>query len=42
MGLDTGLLLTQLQLVPTDIVQAEELNLINRGAVAEQFVGQHL
>ena len=42
MGLDTGLLLTHLQLAPTDIVQAEELNLINRGAVAEQFVGQHL
>jgi len=42
LALDTGLLLTQLQLTPTDVVQVEELNLVNRGAVAEQFVGQHL
>ena len=42
MGLDTGLLLTQLQLTPTDVAQVEELNLVNRGALAEQFIGQHL
>jgi uncharacterized protein len=42
MGLDTGLLLTQLQLTPTDTIQASEMNLINRGVLAEQFVGQHL
>ena len=41
-GLDSGLLLTQLQLAPTDILQAQELNLVNRGALAEQFIGQHL
>jgi len=41
-GLDVGLLLTQLELTPTDTVQAAELNLVNRGAVAEQFIGQHL
>lgn len=42
LGLDTGLLLTQLQLTPTDVARVAELNLVNRGAVAEQFIGQHL
>lgn len=42
LGMDTGLLLTQLQLTPSDVVRIEELNLVNRGAVAEQFIGQHL
>ena len=42
LALDTGLLLTQLQLAPTEVVQVEELNLVNRGAMAEQFIGQHL
>jgi predicted AAA+ superfamily ATPase len=42
LGLDTGLLLTQLQLAPTDVIQTPELNLTNRGALAEQFIGQHL
>jgi len=41
-GLDAGLLLTQLGLTPTDVVQVAELNLVNRGALAEQFIGQHL
>jgi predicted AAA+ superfamily ATPase len=42
LGLDTGLLLTQLQLAPSDVSEAGELNLVNRGTVAEQFIGQHL
>jgi predicted AAA+ superfamily ATPase len=42
LGLDTGLLLTQLQVAPPDVARAAELNLVNRGALAEQFVGQHL
>ena len=42
MGLDTGLLLTQLQLAPTDVVQAPDMTLVNRGAMAEQFIGQLL
>ena len=40
--LDTGLLLTQLRLVPTEIDRVRELNLVNDGTLAEQFVGQHL
>ena len=42
MLLDVGLLLTQLNLIPTEIEQAGELNLVNNGALAEQFIGQHL
>lgn len=42
LGLDSGLLLTQLQLAPTDVLAAPEMNLVNRGAMAEQFIGQHL
>jgi hypothetical protein len=42
MLLDVGLLLTQLNLIPTEIEQTGELNLVNRGALAEQFIGQHL
>lgn len=40
--LDVALLLTQLNLIPTEIEQAGELNLINNGTLAEQFIGQHL
>ena len=40
--LDVGLLLTQLHLIPTEIERAAELNLVNNGLLAEQFVGQHL
>ncbi|MCD4652987.1 AAA family ATPase [bacterium] len=40
--LDTGLLLTQLKLIPTDIDRIPELNLVNQGTLAEQFIGQHL
>ena len=40
--LDVGLLLTQLNLMPTEIEQVGELNLVNNGALAEQFIGQHL
>ena len=42
MLLDVGLLLTQLNLMPTEIEQIGELNLVNNGALAEQFIGQHL
>ena len=42
MLLDVGLLLTQLSLIPTEIEQIGELNLVNNGALAEQFIGQHL
>lgn len=42
MLLDTGLLFTQLRLVPTEIDQVAELNLVNNGTLAEQFIGQHL
>lgn len=42
MLLDTGLLLTQLRLVPTDIDLVPELNLVNSGILAEQFIGQQL
>ena len=40
--LDVGLLLTQLNLIPTEIEQVGELNLVNNGVLAEQFIGQHL
>ena len=40
--LDIGLLLTQFRLVPTEIEQINELNLVNKGVLAEQFIGQHL
>ena len=42
MLLDVGLLLTQLNLIPTEIEQVGELNLVNNGTLAEQFIGQHL
>jgi len=42
MLLDVGLLLTQLNLIPTEMEQIGELNLVNNGALAEQFIGQHL
>jgi predicted AAA+ superfamily ATPase len=42
MLLDVGLLLTQLNLMPTEIEQVGELNLVNNGTLAEQFIGQHL
>lgn len=40
--LDIGLLLNQLHLNPTETEIAEDLNLVNRGALAEQFIGQQL
>jgi len=40
--LDVGLLCCALGLKATDLHQAENLILINSGAVAEQFAGQHL
>lgn len=40
--LDTGLMLTQLKVLPTEIEMAEELNLINNGTIAEQVIGQEL
>ena len=40
--LDVGLLCCALGLKATDLHQAESLILINSGAVAEQFTGQHL
>lgn len=42
MLLDVGLLLTQLNLIPTEIERVKELNLVNNGVLAEQFIGQHL
>jgi len=42
MLLDTGLLITQLRLIPTEVDRISELNLVNKGIVAEQFIGQHL
>ncbi len=42
LALDTGLLLTQLKLLPTEIDRVEEINFVNRGVLAEQFIGQHL
>lgn len=40
--LDVGLMLAELGLVPNLIFHAEELNLVNDGKIAEQFIGQHL
>jgi len=40
--LDIGLLLTQLRLNPMETENAEDLNLVNRGTLAEQFIGQQL
>ena len=40
--LDVGLLLTQLKVIPIDVEEAEELNYVNNGALAEQFIGQQL
>lgn len=42
LGLDTGLLLSQLKLNPTEVEQVAELNLVNNGVLAEQFIGQQL
>lgn len=42
LSLDTGLLLTQLGLNPGDIEQAQDINLVNQGVLAEQFIGQQL
>ena len=40
--LDVGLLLSQLHLNPMDVEQTNDLNLVNKGSVAEQFIGQQL
>jgi hypothetical protein len=40
--LDVGLLLTQLRLNPIETEMAEDLNFINKGSLAEQFIGQQL
>jgi predicted AAA+ superfamily ATPase len=40
--LDIGLLLTQLNLKPNDLEKTLDLNLVNRGDLAEQFIGQQL
>ena len=40
--LDTGLYLTMLGLNPLDIDLEKDLNLINQGALMEQFIGQQL
>lgn len=40
--LDVGLTVTATGLQSRDLEQAEDLLLVNRGALAEQFVGQHL
>jgi len=40
--LDVGLLLTQLHLNPVDVEHAGDLNLVNNGSLAEQFIGQQL
>lgn len=40
--LDVGLLLTQLHLNPVDVEHAEDINFVNRGSLAEQFIGQQL
>lgn len=40
--LDVGLLLSQQKLIPAELEKAAELNLVNKGTVAEQFVGQQL
>ncbi len=40
--LDIGLLSTKLQLNLLDLNNIEEFTLVNQGAMAEQFIGQHL
>ena len=40
--LDVGLCLSQLRLAPTEVDRVEELNLVNKGIVAEQLIGQEL
>jgi predicted AAA+ superfamily ATPase len=40
--LDIGLLLTQLNLKPNDLEKVLDLNLVNRGDITEQFIGQQL
>ena len=40
--LDVGLLLTQLHLNPVDVEHVSDLNLVNDGSLAEQFIGQQL
>lgn len=40
--LDVGLLSTACQITPRDLECADELNMINSGKLAEQFIGQHL
>lgn len=40
--LDVGLLTTACQITPSELEAASELNLVNRGSLAEQFIGQHL
>nr|WP_246434080.1 AAA family ATPase [Spirochaeta isovalerica] len=40
--LDIGLCLTQLGLNPVETENAEDLNFVNRGTLAEQFIGQQL
>lgn len=40
--LDIGLIHTQLQLNPFEASEAEEFNLINNGALAEQLIAQQL
>lgn len=42
MLLDAGLLLTRLGLQPPEVDRVDELNLINEGMLAEQFIGQQL
>jgi uncharacterized protein len=40
--LDVGLLMTQLFLKPIDLTSLTELNFVNAGDIAEQFIGQQL
>ena len=40
--LDVGLMLSTLNLSITDFHNVKDLNLINSGAISEQFIGQHL
>lgn len=40
--LDVGLQLSMCDFDPSTLIQAEDLTLVNRGSIAEQFIGQHL
>lgn len=40
--LDVGLLLTQLHLNPVEVESVDDLNFVNNGSLAEQFIGQQL